>query len=93
VHEKIHEKGNEVLFAPNVLLENETLLSVGHYFKNQKKTAATNPMIIQLLLLVSGSVEMNPGPARVKFPSGECKRAVTKKGNAIACDQCLQWFH
>jgi len=43
----------------------------------------------QLLLILSGTVEINPGP--VKFPCGDCGKAV--KNNAIACDSCHQWYH
>ena len=90
---EIHDNDNEILFSPNVSKNNDIFFSVCHYFRHQKKQATREPMIIQLLLLLSGSVELNPGPARVKFPCGECKRAVTKRGKSIACDNCLQWFH
>eukprot|EP00111_Clytia_hemisphaerica_P019322 TCONS_00057045-protein len=50
--------------------------------------------MIQILLILSGSVEVNPGPrrTRVKFPCGECKKAITTN-NAIACDECNKWYH
>ena len=55
-----------------------------------RKTQASS--IIQLLLILSGSVEINPGPRAPKFPCEECHKAVSI-GPSIACDNCDQWFH
>ena len=53
----------------------------------------TSATLQQLLLIISGSVELNPGPtSKVKYPCGECRKAVTT-GASIACDLCNQWFH
>lgn len=41
--------------------------------------------------MLSGSVEINPGP-RVKYPCGQCKKPV-KFGKSIACDACQYWYH
>ena len=92
-HIEIHDSDNEILFSPNVSKNNDIFLSVCHYFRHKKKLITKEPMIIQLLLLLSGSVKVNPGPpTRVKFPCGECRRAV-KAEKSIACDKCLQWYH
>ena len=48
--------------------------------------------IIQLLLILSGSVEINAGPRAPKFPCEECHKAVSI-GPSITCDNCDQWFH
>jgi len=47
----------------------------------------------QILLILSGTVEVNPGPvSKLKYPCGECNKAVSS-GASIACDICNQWFH
>ena len=50
---------------------------------------------ILLSLMLSGQVEVNPGPRPPKYPCGECGRAVTYSngGGSIACDSCDRWFH
>ena len=47
--------------------------------------------IIGLLLIVSGDIELNPGP--VRFPCGMCGRAVQSNQRGICCDRCDRWFH
>ena len=47
----------------------------------------------QLLLVISGTVEINPGPGKIKFPCGECSRAVRNSQKSIACDLCNNWYH
>ena len=50
--------------------------------------------LIKLLLILSGSVETNPGPRRqIKYPCGICRKAVRSNQESIACDQCDQWSH
>jgi len=54
-----------------------------HYQQNRppRKTC----VMIQQLLLLSCSVEVNPGPQGVKFLCGECNKAVKNSQNSIAC--------
>ena len=49
----------------------------------------------QLLLVLSGSVEINPGPRlrKVKFPCGKCSKAVKNTDKSIACDDCNLWYY
>ena len=49
--------------------------------------------LLQLLLLISGTVELNPGPTKLKYPCGFCNRAVKNSQTSIACDSCNKWFH
>jgi len=86
----LYTAGNDLMLSTNPSLSNEIFLSISHYFRHQKKPSAVQPFIIQLLLLLSGSIELNPGPP-IKFPCGECKKSV--KGNSIACDKCMTWYH
>ena len=87
--------GDNLLLSNDPSLSNEIFFSVSHYFKHQKKPRAVQPFVIQLLLLLSGTVEVNPGPIRrtPKFPCGECKRAVANSVKSIACDNCQKWYH
>ena len=64
-----------------------------HQHNNRRLPRKTSVTIEQLLLLLSGSVEINPGPQGVKFPCGECNKSVKSSQNSIACDECQQWFH
>ena len=59
---------------------------------NKNKMSPVKPLCsitIELLLMLSGQVEINPGP---KFPCGECGNAV-HYGRSISCDNCYKWFH
>ena len=47
--------------------------------------------LLQLLLAISGNVELNPGPRTPKYPCGKCGKAVAI--NSIACDICNTWYH
>ena len=49
--------------------------------------------IRQLLLIISGTVEVNPGPGKIKFPCGECSKIVKRTQKSIACDLCDKWYH
>ena len=45
--------------------------------------------LLQLLLVISGNVELNPGPQAPEYPCVECGDAVAI--NSIACDICNTW--
>ena len=49
--------------------------------------------VIQILLLLSGQVEANPGPYTPKYPCMVCLRAVKWGQRALACDSCDKWCH
>ena len=66
----------------------EISFAVLNYFKHHQYPRQTQiSSIIQLLLILSGSVEINPGHITPKFPCGECHKAVSI-GPSIACDNC-----
>ena len=90
-----YQEGSDLLLSHDISLSDEILFSVSHLFRHQKKLSPSPPHVIQLLLLLSGTVEVNPGPYKrpPKFPCGECNQAVTKSSNSIACDQCQKWHH
>ena len=63
-------------------------------FLNRKiDSTHASAILQQMLLIISGTVELNPGPSqKLKYPCGECQKAVSS-GASIACDLCNQWFH
>ena len=66
---------------------------VAHYLRHNKYlNNKQNAKLILTLPLISGNVELNPGSTNIKYPYGECARAV-KFGSSIACDQCNEWYH
>lgn len=51
-------------------------------------------ILFGVTILLSGDVELNPGPP--KYPCGECGKACTSYKGAkasILCDTCNTWFH
>ena len=71
----------------------EISFAVSHYCKHHQYPHQTQASrIIQLLLILSGSVEINPGLRAPRFPCGECHKAVSIDPS-IACDNCHQCFH
>ena len=60
---------------------------------NKYSTKKQCAKLILTLPLVSGNVELNPGPSNIKYTcGGECARAV-KFGPSIAYHQCNIWYH
>ena len=52
-----------------------------------------------LVILLSGQIELNPGPVNppthnsAQFPCGICKDEVTEDDRALLCDKCELWYH
>ena len=46
-----------------------------------------------LWLLLAHDIELNPGPRLVRFPCGECGKAIKGKDHGTARDNCEVWFH
>ena len=47
---------------------------------------------IALLLLLSGDIEVNPGPT-YKFPCSRCDKPVKSNQDGLQCNGCDCWFH
>lgn len=58
------------------------------------KSTARNPSrrLLLSLLLLSGNIELNPGP-QYKQPCGECTKPVKNSQMGIKCDMCDVWYH
>lgn len=55
---------------------------------------STSTHLSLLLLLLSGDVNINPGPEyQPKYPCGVCGKAVKWKQQAIECEECSIWYH
>ena len=54
-----------------------------------------HPWFFVSLLILSGNVELNPGPRTYKFkyPCGVCSRPCKDNQPAIQCDSCNLWYH
>ena len=79
-----------LLFAPNITARQYIVFSIAINFKNHTSPRIQNSgKLIQLLQIISGSVELNPGP---NYSCGECGKSVYI-GRSIACDECNRWYH
>ena len=77
-----------LLCASNLTTKEVVRFSVAQYLRhNNYPSKKQSAKLILTLLLISGNVELNPGPTNIKYPCGECARAV-KSGPSIVCDQC-----
>ncbi|KAL8612269.1 hypothetical protein ACOMHN_038181 [Nucella lapillus] len=53
-----------------------------------------NPALFFLTLLLSGDIQLNPGPRAASiFPCGYCEEPVTSYCDGVACDNCDVWYH
>ena len=51
------------------------------------------PCTALLAILLSGDVQLNPGPNATVYPCGICQESVTWSCRGICCDSCDVWFH
>ena len=73
---------------------------VGAILKQQKrsplslKQSLLTSLVKVNLLIMAGDLELNPGPKRpIKYPCGECRKAVKSTHRAVQCDSCDIWLH
>ena len=82
-----------LLCASNLTTKKVVRFSVAQYLRHNKyPSKKQSTKLILTLLLIGGNVDLNPGPTNIKYPCGECARAVNF-GPSIACDQCSLWYH
>ena len=46
-----------------------------------------------LMILLSGDVDLNPGPRQLKHPCKICEEAVKRKQRSLASDNCMKCYH
>ena len=64
------------------------------YSRRSIPSATTRSNISLLVLLLSGDIAPNPGPAaRDIYPCGHCELPVNWSDQAVLCDSCEIWFH
>ena len=56
-------------------------------------STVTGRQFTMLALLLCGDIELNPGPSGDKYPRGYCGLNVTWSRPAVACDECIVWYH
>ena len=57
------------------------------YYKSKPMAISTQML---LLIIISGDVQLNPGP---KYPCGMCTKNVNNNQKAMGCEQCSVWYH
>jgi len=57
------------------------------------KIEKVNKSYSLLLILLSGDININPGPVSIKTKCNSCYRTVAKNHRAVSCDLCLKWCH
>ena len=89
----LQQKDSTLLCASNLTTKEVVRFSFARYLRHNKyPSKKQSAKLILTLLLITGNVELNPGPTNIKYPCRECTRAV-KFGPSIACDQCNIWYH
>jgi len=64
---------NEIFLVPKVSEMNMIFMSIANYERNHSYPhKAMSSKLLQLLLVMSGSAELKPGPHSPKYPCGEC---------------------
>eukprot|EP00794_Sanderia_malayensis_P002336 gene2336-2688_t len=58
-----------------------------------KANASARRKFLLFMILLSGDVNLNPGPRQVKYPCPICEKAVHWKQRGISCDNCMKWYH
>ena len=69
--------------------------SINHYrfgFSKRGDKYRPNVLFVYLCLLLSGDVELNPGPT-YKYPCVRCEKPVRRNQKGIQCDICDRWYH
>ena len=62
-----------------------------HCYALSKTKHVTNKYFFFFLILLSGDVNLNPGP--VRHPCSSCLKPVAKNHRAVLCDSCDLWAH
>ena len=64
--------------------------------RNTHPSMCTRPncrAVVLLFLVLSGQVELNPGPRAIKYPCNICAKSVRNNQPAVQCDDCFVWTH
>ena len=90
----------DVTINCKLLIQNELnkqhSLGKGRRIINIPTNSNKNQHVLCLLLLLSGDIELNPGPRAKQvsiYPCGLCDQPVTWDNQGVCCDECEVWHH
>ena len=81
---------NSVQFAPvslKIHLREVAAISRSSHLQSSRS------LLVMWLIVLSGDVEVNPGPSTVKFPCKVCSKPVRRNQRGVQCDVCDEWLH
>ena len=107
IHDYTLYREHDILFTHRHFISARIFLGVKPIFKLCPSLVSSQPSPPKLdfgsalfLILLSGQVELNPGPPMSGslnlssiFPCGYCEDPVTLGQRGICCDSCDMWFH
>ncbi len=85
---------NSIRFAPvYISLHACELIAMHRKLSHLSLSRLTKLSLVIWLLLLSGDIEVNPGPTNWKYPCGTCSNPVKTNQHGILCEICTRWFH
>ena len=86
----VNHRSNTVSLRFNLSKE---FLEISYRTFAMSKYTKINRSYSFLLVLLSGDVNMNPGPPTRKITCPSCLKTVAKNHRAVQCDSCQGWLH
>ena len=62
-------------------------------FNNRSTAYSLTRLSVSMVLLLSGDIQLNPGPRMARFPCGLCGKNVNSNHKAMECEDCEVWYH
>ena len=71
--------------------QNRVNRTMGCNWKSKHQT--THRLLLLVILVLSGDIQLNPGPPNWKYPCGLCSKPVKCNQPGIECEVCYTWQH
>jgi len=81
---------NEIILDNNFSLKCDTLLHQYKLYALSKLKYKNHETFCKYLLLLSGDIELNPGP---DFSCAICKKSIPLRYRVLCCHNCKSWLH